>query len=571
MLDYLLYALGAAINNELLSFQWDEAGRVDGMPMLAKYALMDMNARKYGASFAVAKWHFEERVAPVEGKTRITWFDGPTFKPWNNRDVLHNPSYSSIKNWIQLREYVTLDELTKVNDSARGKPIYKNLDILRQVLANEGGGGDTRASNWQSRNLAMKGLEDFLGKDPSFKTVEIITEYRNDRWIVFAPKHGVVIQDKPNPYYHGQIPVVMLKYYPIDEDLYGLSEIEPIEKLQKATNALVCQYLDAINMNLYTPLKVRGGAVQMHTLEFGPGKKWIMSDPQTDVLPYETSGKGVAEFASTYRFMVGAMQEALGEASAAQSQMVPGGAEKTATEIRETSSQRNVRDNFNQIFLSEAIKHQMMLWHMMNQQFLFDEENQHKVIRVVGQEAIRFFEERGLAETGFTQEAIDNLTSPEMEDVITDPGFDFGSMMAPIHGVPTEEGEIPKMVLEEGGEVGHLVIEPEDLSGNYDYIPEVRSMEVPDQQQLQVLQQMIISAKEPAAMVIRAKEGYKLKLKELEQDFFEMLGMKDSSKYYARIGGEELAQIQAQNLRKRRNFFTLLKQPAYLRKSVLRL
>ena len=65
---------------------------------------------------------------------------------------------------------------------------------------------------------------------------------------------------------HGRIPVVQLKYYPIDEDIYGLSEIEPIEKLQKALNALVCQYLDAINMGLYTPIKVRTAAVQIHTL-----------------------------------------------------------------------------------------------------------------------------------------------------------------------------------------------------------------------------------------------------------------------------------------------------------------
>jgi hypothetical protein len=523
-------ALGAAINNELLSFQWDEAERVDSVPMLAKWALMDMNARKYGASFAVAKWHYEERVAPIEGKTRITWFDGPTFRPWNNRDVLHNPSYSSIKNWIQLRDYVTFDELKRVNDAARGKPVYKNLDILRQALEGEGGIGDTRVANWQSRNLAIKGLQDFLGRDPSFKVVELITEYQDDRWIVFAPKHGVILRDIPNPYLHGRIPVVMLKYYSIDEDIYGLSEIEPTKSLQKANNALICQYLDSVNLDLNKILKVRGGAVQMHTLEFGMGKKWIMNDPQTDVVPYETSGTGVAEFASTYRFIVGAMQEAWGETSAATSQLVPGGPERTATEIRETTLQRNVRDNFNQIFLAAAIKQQMMFWHMMNQQFLFDKKEQHKVIRIVGSEAMRYFEERGLAETGLTDE------------VVADPGFDMTQVMSPIYGVETKEGTIPKLEIEEGGEIGHLIVEPDDLSGNYDYIPEVRSMELPDVQQIQILRQMIEQAKDPTAVALRLREGYRLKLKDLEQDFFEMLGMKDSSKYYERIGGEEAAQ-----------------------------
>src|SRR3990167_2204511 len=104
--------LGAKINNALLEYQLDDAERVDDTPMLGKWAMMDMNARKYGASFGLAKWHYER-------KDDKTWFDGPTFKPWNNRDVLHNPSYSSIKNWLQLREYVTLDELRRVNDAAR--------------------------------------------------------------------------------------------------------------------------------------------------------------------------------------------------------------------------------------------------------------------------------------------------------------------------------------------------------------------------------------------------------------------------------------------------------------------
>jgi len=48
--------LGARINNELLSYQWDENERVDNQPMLAKWAMMDQNTRKYGASFGLCKW-----------------------------------------------------------------------------------------------------------------------------------------------------------------------------------------------------------------------------------------------------------------------------------------------------------------------------------------------------------------------------------------------------------------------------------------------------------------------------------------------------------------------------------
>ena len=212
-------AIGAMINNELLNFQWDENERAGNSTMLAKWAMMDLNARKYGASFALVTWKYERKKGKVI-------FDGPDFKPWANRDVLHNPSYPTIKHWIQLRDYVTLDELRQINDS-REKPVYKNLDLLQDSMK-EGVSSDTRQANYTVKNLSLKGLQDYLGRDISNRTIEIITEYRADRWITFSPNHGVILRDIPNPYKHGQIPVTQLKYYPVDDDIYGLSEIEPL-------------------------------------------------------------------------------------------------------------------------------------------------------------------------------------------------------------------------------------------------------------------------------------------------------------------------------------------------------
>jgi len=204
----------------------------------------------------------------------------------------------------------------------------------------------------------------------------------------------------------------MLKYYPVDDDLYGLSELEPIEKLQKADNALLCQYLDAINTGLYTPLKVKTSGVRMHTLEWGPGAKWLMDD-LNNVELLQHSPTGVAEFSTTYKFIVGAMMEALGETSAATSNLVPGGSKKTATEIQDLALQRNARDNFNQIFLAAALKKQMMFWHQMNQQFLLSDDKA-KVIRIVGKDAIKYFEKSPLAAERISDEVFGLLTSPEL-------------------------------------------------------------------------------------------------------------------------------------------------------------
>jgi hypothetical protein len=551
-------ALKAKINGELLSFQWDDNVRAEENPMLAKWAIMDQNARKYGASFAFVGWKWQRQVERIgqpfgkdskeQGKA-VTFFDGPNFRPWNNRDVLHNPSYSTIKTWIQLRDYLTLNDLEDVNDSARSKPIYKNLDILRDKLSNISSKGlDTRSQNYWMKNKTIKGLQDYLGLDPSFKVIEIITEYRPDRWITFAPKHGLILRDIPNPYKHQQIPVVLLKYYPIDEDIYGLSEIEPVEKLQKAINALVCQYLDAINMSLYAPLKINPVNVQMHTLEFGPGKKWLMNNPATDVITHQGAPQGIQEFASTYRFLVGAMQEALGETSAAASSLDPGASNKTATEIKDLTGSRSARDNFNLIFLGEALKKQMMFWLKMNQQFLFgsNQKDKQKLIQIIGKDAIKFFQSEGLDANGLDQKAIDTLTDPTMVGTSVNPE----SLATPLFPVKVGGDVIPKLTVEGQGQVGHLVIEPDDLAGTYDYIPDVGSMsQMAPEDKITAMSNALAMATgvdpktgQPSGLAaMMAKEGKKVKATELWTDLMEETGFKDADQYI-----ESIPQPQAQ-------------------------
>lgn len=527
--------LKAHINNEILSFQWDDNERADGMPMLAKWAMMDLNARKYGAAFGLVKWKFQRN------KSGKIFYDAPNFVPLNNRDCLANPSYSTVKNWFQHREYLTIQDMESVNDAARSKPIYKNLDLLKQAIQEKSQfGGDSRASDYNIKNKSIKGLTDYLGRDSLFKVVEVITEYREDKWITFSPKHGIILREIDNPYEHGQLPIVQLKYYPIDDDLYGLSEIEPVEKLQRAINALICQYVDAINMNLYTPLKVRstGGAVQMHTLEFGPGKKWLMNDPSTDVIPHQQGLAGVTEFTSTYRFMVSAMQEGLGDTSQGISNLTPGSDKKTATEVRDSAASRSVRDNFNLIFLGEALKKQMGFWLSMNQQYLFSNtKDQQKIIRIVGKDALKFFKGEGLDGYELSEDVTDQLAQVAEDGTMPNPQ-DF---MTPSFPVQTKEGVVSKLTMDRGGQTGNLIVEPDDLGGLYDYIPDIESMVYPNQGQLlQAQQSMVDIALNPSTTQLLAQEGYKLNAKELIEDLFERYGSKDADKYFEKLQVQQL-------------------------------
>lgn len=521
--------LMAKINNLLLSYQWDQA--TNGGTMLQKWAMMDMNTRKYGAAFGLTKWRYEK-----DNKGAVV-FDGPDFKVLNNRDCAHDLAAFSIEscNWFQVREYVTFHELERVNDISRKNPIYKNLDKLHEAISVENqGGGDTRSINWTSRNRAISKLEvDPIGKDPAFKTIEVITEYRKDRWITFSPRHGVILRDIPNPYNNYELPIVMLRYYAIDDDLYGLSELESIKGLQKAINALLCQYVDEINQHLYSPIAI-GPGVRQHTLEWGKGARWIMNNPMTDFRLVETRSNATQYFNTTYSVLVAAMMNAMGESSLGVSNTQPYSKDKTATEVQALNLQRNARDNFQQLCLQDAMSRMLRLWHTMNQTMLFTDPNQPAyVLRVVGRELIQDFIDLGLGDDELPDEHLQIMA----ERHITDP-LEQQAFMRPKHpvniGTNKEMKVVKKLMLDPMGHSGQIYVTKEDLDGMYDFQVNVETMSVNSDDKRKQARQTTMSllVTNPNVSALLAQDGTKPKFKELMISWLEELGWTDADRYF---------------------------------------
>lgn len=533
--------LKARLNNELLSYQWDMASH--GGSMIAKWAQMDMNTRKYGAAFALCPWRYETNQ---EGKTL---FDGPDMQVLNNRNCAPDPTATAIEdcNWFQVRQYVTLQDLENINDADRaGKPVYINLDKLKDALATDSSslkGGDNRNA-FNSRDRQIAGLdEDPYGKDPVYKTIEIVTEYRKDRWITFAYKHGILLRDIENPYKNNQIPITMLRYYSVDDDLYGLSEIEPVKGLQKAINALLCQYIDEINQNLYSPVAI-GPGVKQHTLEWGKGARWMMNNPQSDYRIVQTNSNAAQYFQPTYSALVAAMMNALGESSLGISNMQPFQNEKTAAEVKELTVQRNARDQFNQIFLAEAIKRQYKLWHSMNQALLFSDPNaQQYIFRIVGQETVQYLQESGLDAQELPDETVMFMFEKQKmgQDIPSSVDPSVESQMVPKFGVnigtEKEPKVVPKMRVLENGKEAEIYFEPDDVLGQYDFFVDVESMSVNNNEQRKQAQQsaitMLTSNQNVSALL--ATENYQPKFKDLFVTWLEDLGIQGAERYFKEI------------------------------------
>ena len=529
--------LKARLNNELLSYQWDMANN-DGT-MIAKWAQMDMNTRKYGAAFALCPWRFETSI------DKKTLFDGPSMTVLNNRDCAPDPTATSIEacNWFQIRQIVTFQDLKNINDASRkGRPTYENMDKLEASLGSDDttqAGGDSRI-NTNSRDRQIAGLtEDTYGDDPAYKTIELVTEYRKDRWITFTNKSGIILRDIPNPYGNNEIPITMLRYYAVDDDLYGLSEIEPVKGLQKAINALLCQYIDEINQNLYSPVAI-GPGVKQHTLEWGKGARWMMNNPQSDFRIVQTNSNAAAIFNPTYSALVAAMMNALGESSLGISNMQPYQTDKTATEVKELTQQRNSRDQFNQIFLAEAIKRQYKLWHSMNQALLFsDPKSQHYIFRITGRDTMSFMQDSGLADMELPDEAV--LTMYQNQEIRRDKIGSEGNAedwMVPKFGVNIgTDGEpqiVSKMQVDQGGRGAQVYLEPDDILGQYDFYIDVESMAVNSDEQRKKTQETAITmlTSNPNVSALLATENIQPKFKDLFVTWLEDLGLQGAERYF---------------------------------------
>jgi len=113
-------AISAKVMNAILDFQWDYA--TIGGSMLEKVIMMDIQTSLFGASFGLCYWDIKKDKNGNEIQTN-------EFKVLDNRDVFVDFQSNHVKNanWVQVREWLTFQELKEKNDG--GEPIYNNLDV----------------------------------------------------------------------------------------------------------------------------------------------------------------------------------------------------------------------------------------------------------------------------------------------------------------------------------------------------------------------------------------------------------------------------------------------------------
>ncbi len=527
--------LAARIGTEVLSSQYDDHDYFFEEPLISKWFRMDQNARKYGASFALVVWR---REVDKDGKVI---FDGPTLELIDNRKIMFPDGVSSISDseGVIVERTAQPENLERINDSAikkNGQPAYFPSAIakLKAVKNNQ-----VTTQN-PSTNMTIRNLPD---KKKGFR---ILTEYRKDYWITWTPDvggdkdtPGLLLRVVKNPYKHGLIPIIRLVYIPIDDDIYGVSELEPVRSEQKATNALVSGFIEAVSTELYPIIKGHPTNVDWKTVEFKPRAAWLMMNPQSDLTRLEGAITFTQHFVEAYRLLKSSFAEGMGESAADASNQAALQADKTATEVKDTAQIRTARDNMNKLFLAAAVTKMYMLWWSMDQQFLTDQ----KVINVAGKEAIEYFINEGLADYTLSNEGFQYIQTFLEEH----PGVDFASayewlrqdgtleqFAVPLFPVKQGNELLPKLQLEKDGKAGFLSVENKDLSGQYRWTVDLNTIGMPNDER------EVMNMQGYAGSLMTAQEkgmlgDYRVKFKELYETIGEKMKIHGADGYFEKV------------------------------------
>jgi len=532
----------ARVQDTVISFQWDNA--THGGTMQEKLLISSQDTRLYGSKFAYVYWRVER-----DDNGDIV-FEGNEFEPLDIRDCGMDAKATHIRDakWFQHRNWYYLDDLEAENDAAN-KDLWKNLKKIRtKISSGKYKTSDRRDNVRVSQVRSLQGLTDRVGEDRAFPVVEIVTEYRRDRVIAFAPKYGEIVMDEENPFKHGNIPISQLRYYPIQDDPLGESEVAPVLGLWKAIQATICGYLDEMILKMRPPLKIIENSVRIETIEYGPEAQWLMDDPDA-VTEMRSTGEAQRWFQTTYSALVSALNTAMGDMSQGVSSMEMFAGEKTATEVKQSAKQQNARDQRNQNELNDFIKDIILMWISNNRQFMFsDKEQTYKMLKLAGIDEYEDLQNMGLSDMELTDDSIEMIRNILDQ---TDNQIDQGELSEIIDAAKTpkhpfvvnpEEKDLtkldikPKLSIEDGANEASLFVEPTDFDGDYDFVVDVKSMEMGSGAELvQTRQQALALLQNKQTLTMLQQEGYRPKIKDLIVSILNEGGLNDSQKYFAKI------------------------------------
>ncbi len=418
------------ILNAMVKYDWRRADMFPKQVNFIKCMLI------FGTAFGRNYWDFREeektQMVPKTVNGRLVWtptnkkkikvtaFDGPNFEVLNIYDCYPDPNSTNLDNmrWFIYRMFKTVDELKAEND-ARGAEYWKNLDVLEKAFKdkkNKKSGVKPDNLQYREHRRTMLSTQELLGQDDSNPDFTVLVRYTRKGWCFYVPEFaGVegfsgIIREVENPYFHGDLPIVHGVDYPYPGELYGMGEIEPIDRIQRAINAVLNQRLDNVQLNLRTMWKVaKGKGVDMHTLVSAPGNI-ITTDDMAAVEAIQVPDVTGGTFVQTMNYLTSALQNGSGVTDYTTGIDNSGGvANKTATGTRLIQQEANAQFKLKiQLYSHMVVARIANQWKDLRIQYTTEEQK----LRIIGQAEIKYMRDN----TKLSQTAMDGSEIVPGED-----------------------------------------------------------------------------------------------------------------------------------------------------------
>lgn len=462
----------AYILSALTKYDWRRAKMFPKLVTFVKGMLI------FGTAFGRVYWDYRtktrSRMIPKEiggklmwspsntEKIEITEFDGPNFENLNIYDCFPDPNATNMDDmrYFIYRTFKTLKELENCTDT-RGNPKYKNLDKLRLMIqqkkdqsGNKGGTSPTDLE-YREHRRTMLGTQEFIGDDEYNPTLTILREFTPDGWCEVVKDYDVVIREVENPYFDGDLPIIYGVDYPYPGELFGMGEIEPIDRVQRAINAVLNQRLDNVQLVLRNMWKVRrNSGVDMSSLISAPGNI-IQVDDMTALEPLSIPDVTGATFVQTMDYLTSSLQNGSGITDYTLG--VNSGANttnSTATGVRLIQQEANAQFKLKvQLFNHQVVSQIVNKWKNLRIQYTTEEQK----LRIIGKQEVEELVEKT------------ELSKRDM----------FGNDI-----VPGDFSSTAKLEIGKNGTFAFLHLLPDDIQpsvvGDYDFIPAITTEQLND-------------------------------------------------------------------------------------------
>lgn len=325
-------------------------------PMLTKLRMLDLYSLVYGSMFALVPWRVNTRKDYI----------GPELVLIPIRDMFPQPNVGfNDADYHQVRTYVSLEWL-----KSQDKDVWKNIDALEEEYKDTA--GDVRSGDDTDTSYTERTYHTHMDVgDKAFPPIELITEYRHDKWITFSPRSikregssTKIVRVVENPYIEGVLPVVKKDAFPLIDRAVGLGEFERGATLQKSINSLINLYLDGVKMSIFPPIQInpKADGLVPSSISQTPASKWLVGRPNIDVQQTQVSPQGITTFNATYGFLVGALNSQAGTTSISEGDETKTTVGKTPQAIQLLRSRENARDEWDRHMMDQAIEQIYTRW-----------------------------------------------------------------------------------------------------------------------------------------------------------------------------------------------------------------